>query len=87
MADLYFTSDTHSYVFPTDYISSGKKDMGYLALSSGFTQGGIIADGGDVLQGKRGSGPLRRGHHAAGEEQAQGQQHRCQGNAGSIHGI
>ena len=32
MADLYFTSDTHSYVFPTDYISSGKKNMGYLAL-------------------------------------------------------
>ena len=51
MADLYFTSDTHSYVFPTDYISLGKKDMGYMALSSGFMEGAIIADGGDVLQG------------------------------------
>ena len=51
MADLYFTSDTHSYVYPTDYISSGKKNMGYMALSSCFRDGAVIADGGDVLQG------------------------------------
>ena len=51
MADLYFTSDTHSYIYPTDYISDGKKNMGYIALSSCFRDGAIIADGGDVLQG------------------------------------
>ena len=51
MADLYFTSDTHSYIYPTDYISQGRKNMGYMALSSSFTEGAVIADGGDVLQG------------------------------------
>lgn len=51
MAEIFFTSDTHSYVFPTDYISEGKKDMGYIAAASRFTDGAIIVDGGDVLQG------------------------------------
>ena len=51
MAEIFFTSDTHSYVFPTDYISEGKKDMGYIAAASLFKEGAIIADGGDVLQG------------------------------------
>ena len=51
MADLYFTSDTHSYVYPTDYISPERKNIGYMTLSSAFREGAIIADGGDVLQG------------------------------------
>ncbi len=51
MADLYFTSDTHSYLYPTDYISPDRKNMGYISLSSLFKDGAIIADGGDVLQG------------------------------------
>ena len=51
MAYLYFTSDTHSYIYPTDYISQGRKNMGYMALSSSFKEGAVIADGGDVLQG------------------------------------
>ena len=34
MAELYFTSDTHSYVYPTDYISEGRKNMGYIMPSS-----------------------------------------------------
>ena len=51
MAEIFFTSDTHSYVFPTDYISGGKKDLGYIAAASRFTEGAIIVDGGDVLQG------------------------------------
>lgn len=66
MAELYFTSDTHSYVYPTDYISEGRKNMGYMALSSSFAEGAIIVDGGDVLQGspliryemKKGSRPF-----------------------------
>jgi len=48
---------------------------------------GLPGPGGNSLQRKGGDGALRRGHHAAGEEQAQGQQRRRQGNAGSIHGI
>ena len=51
MADIYFTSDTHSYIYPTDYVSRGKKDMGYMVLASSFSDSAIIADGGDVLQG------------------------------------
>ena len=51
MADIYFTSDTHSYIYPTDYVSRRKKDMGYMVLASSFSDGAIIADGGDVLQG------------------------------------
>lgn len=51
MAEIWFTSDTHSYLYPTDYISEEKKDMGYIALSSSFTPGSIVVDGGDVLQG------------------------------------
>lgn len=51
MAEIFFTSDTHSYVFPTDYISKGWKDMGYIAMSSAFSGDAIIVDGGDVLQG------------------------------------
>ncbi len=51
MADIWFTSDTHSYLYPTDYISKKKQDMGYIALSSSFTAGAIIVDGGDMLQG------------------------------------
>ncbi len=48
---VYFTSDTHSYIFPYDYIHEGTKDMGYAHLSSAFSDEGIIIDGGDVLQG------------------------------------
>ena len=51
MAEIFFTSDTHSYVFPTDYTSKGRKDMGYIAMSSAFSRDAIIVDGGDVLQG------------------------------------
>ena len=51
MADIYFTSDTHSYIYPTDYVSRRKKDMGYMVLASSFSDSAIIADGGDVLQG------------------------------------
>ena len=48
---LYFTSDTHSYIYPTDYIHEGIMDMGYAHLSSAFEEGAVIIDGGDVLQG------------------------------------
>lgn len=51
MATLFFTSDTHSYLYPTDYVSPGRKDMGYMALSSLIPSDAIVVDGGDVLQG------------------------------------
>ena len=48
---VYFTSDTHSYIFPTDYIHPGVMDMGYAHLASAFEEGSVVLDGGDVLQG------------------------------------
>lgn len=48
---VYFTSDTHSYLFPTDYIHPGVIDMGYAHLASAFEDGSVVLDGGDVLQG------------------------------------
>ena len=48
---IYFTSDTHSYIFPYDYIHEGVRDMGYAHLSSAFRDDAIIIDGGDLLQG------------------------------------
>ena len=63
---VYFTSDTHSYILPTDYLHPVKMDMGYAHLASAFTPGSVVLDGGDVLQGspliryalKSGSHPL-----------------------------
>ena len=49
--DIFYTSDTHSYVYPTDYLGEEPKPMGYMALASRFTPDSIIIDGGDVLQG------------------------------------
>ena len=48
---VYYTSDTHSYIFPTDYIHPGTRDMGYAHLASAFEPGSVVIDGGDVLQG------------------------------------
>ncbi len=51
MAKIWFTSDTHSYVYDENYIRPGKAEMGYALLSSRFGRGDLIIDGGDVLQG------------------------------------
>ena len=54
--DIYFTSDTHSYIYPYDYVTADRKAMGYMTASSCFSKDGIIIDGGDCLQGS----PLMR---------------------------
>lgn len=51
MAVICYTADTHSYMYPTDYITPAKLPMGYISLSSAFDKDAIIIDGGDVLQG------------------------------------
>ena len=64
--EIYYTSDTHSYVYPTDYVSREDKATGYMVLSSMFKDDALKIDGGDVLQGsplvrfemKRGNSPL-----------------------------
>lgn len=49
--DIFYTSDTHSYVYPTDYVSREEKAAGYMVLSSSFPDDALKIDGGDVLQG------------------------------------
>ncbi|OON99443.1 MAG: bifunctional metallophosphatase/5'-nucleotidase [Epulopiscium sp. Nele67-Bin004] len=50
---IYFTSDMHGYVFPTDYRDHEDKSIGMLKLISNFDKDGntIILDGGDTIQG------------------------------------
>lgn len=50
---IYYTSDTHGYIFPTDYVSKEEKAMGVLSCISEFEKDGntLILDGGDTIQG------------------------------------
>ena len=50
---IYYTSDIHSYFFPTNYLSSEKSNMGLFSVCSQFEKGEntLIIDGGDMLQG------------------------------------
>ena len=50
---IYYTSDTHGYVFPTNYAAPGDMPMGLLKLAAAFERGGnaLVIDGGDTIQG------------------------------------
>ena len=50
---IYFTSDLHSYIYPTDYCSQKEQDLGLFKCASQFQKDGntLIIDGGDLLQG------------------------------------
>ena len=50
---IYFTSDLHSYIYPTDYRSQKEQDLGLFKCASQFQKDGntLIIDGGDLLQG------------------------------------
>ncbi|ADZ84933.1 MULTISPECIES: bifunctional metallophosphatase/5'-nucleotidase [Cellulosilyticum] len=50
---IYYTSDTHGYLFPTDYVNKEEKPMGVLSCSKSFEKDGntLILDGGDTIQG------------------------------------
>lgn len=51
--DIYFTSDIHSYFYPTDYRSEGEKEIGLFKCANRFCkdENTLIIDGGDNLQG------------------------------------
>ncbi|MBN1778344.1 MAG: bifunctional metallophosphatase/5'-nucleotidase [Clostridiales bacterium] len=54
MADrltLYYTSDTHGYIYPTDFISPGTLAQGLLRMPFVHDGNTLIIDGGDTLQG------------------------------------
>ena len=50
---IYFTSDLHGYIYPTDYRSSEEKELGLFKCASRFHKDGntLVIDGGDILQG------------------------------------
>ena len=50
---IYFTSDIHGYIYPTDYRSREEKDIGLFKCANRFQKDGntLIIDGGDGLQG------------------------------------
>lgn len=50
---IYFTSDVHGYVYPTDYLEKSMKDIGLLNCINQYKKDGntLIIDGGDTIQG------------------------------------
>ena len=50
---VYFTSDLHGYIYPTDYRSRDERDIGLFKCASRFKKDGntLVIDGGDLLQG------------------------------------
>ena len=50
---IYFTSDLHGYIYPTDYTDRTEKPMGLLNILSQYKKDGntLIIDGGDTIQG------------------------------------
>ncbi|MGX7244546.1 bifunctional metallophosphatase/5'-nucleotidase [Enterococcus quebecensis] len=50
---IYYTSDVHGYLFPTDYADTEEKNMGLLKCVPNFQkdENTLIIDGGDMLQG------------------------------------
>ena len=50
---IYFTSDLHGYVYPTDYVDKSEKNIGLLNIINQFEKYGntLIIDAGDTIQG------------------------------------
>lgn len=50
---IYFTSDIHGFIFPTNYATSDKKPLGLLNMINDFTKDDntLIIDCGDTIQG------------------------------------
>lgn len=48
---VYFTSDTHGYVYPTDFIGDAPRAVGLLSMRFEKDGNTLVIDGGDTLQG------------------------------------
>lgn len=50
---IYYTSDVHGYLYPTDYLSDEVKGMGLMQAIVDFHKDGntLVIDGGDIFQG------------------------------------
>ena len=59
---IYYTSDTHGYLYPTNFASDAPRPMGLLAMRFPADGNTLVIDGGDTLQGS----PLAYYCHAQG---------------------
>ena len=48
---IYFTSDTHGYLYPTNFASKQPLPMGLLPMSFPKDENTLVIDGGDTIQG------------------------------------
>ena len=48
---IYFTSDTHGYLYPNDFASKQPRPMGLLPMSFPKDENTLVIDGGDTIQG------------------------------------
>lgn len=48
---IYFTSDTHGYLYPNNFASKQPQSMGLLAMSFPKDENTLVIDGGDTIQG------------------------------------
>lgn len=50
---IIYTSDTHSYLFPTPYFERGERNMGLMRICESFEsdEDTVVIDGGDTIQG------------------------------------
>ena len=50
---IYFTSDMHGYLYPTNYIDKEPKNIGLINMINDFKKDGntLIMDAGDTIQG------------------------------------
>lgn len=48
---VYFTSDTHGYLYPTDFISDKPTRQGLLSMRFPKDENTLVIDGGDTIQG------------------------------------
>ena len=48
---IYFTSDTHGYLYPNDFTNKQPRNMGLLSMRFEKDENTLIIDGGDTIQG------------------------------------
>ena len=48
---IWFTSDTHGYLYDTDFVSQEPRDVGLLGFDFEKDENTLVIDGGDTIQG------------------------------------
>ena len=48
---IFYTSDTHGYLYPTDFVSPGLREQGLFRMRFPKDGNTLVIDGGDTIQG------------------------------------